>query len=138
MLSRWRYAVFLHEISIGRPKEDEKLDIFRYISRFPPILSKNNQKKKKEKRRKPQLNARKHWESESRNRNLSASVLHVKPSRHNSNLYDSRENLHQEEILNYSVSQQYRKRNRDFITIDLQFQGVFYVLESYIGFESWD
>ena len=47
MLSRWRYSVFLHEISIGRPKEEEKLDIFRYISRFPPILSKNNLKKKK-------------------------------------------------------------------------------------------
>ena len=135
MLSRWRYSVFLHEISIGRPKEEEKLDIFRYISRFPPILSKNNLKKKKEKRRK-------HWESESRNRNLSASVLHVKPSRHNSNLYDSRENLHQVEIFNYSVSQQYSKRNRDFITINFQkfslFQGVFYVLESYIGFEPWD
>ena len=88
------------------------------------------------------MNARKHWESESRNRNLSAAVLHVKPSRRNSNLYDSRENHHKVEILNYSVSLQYSKRNRDFITINFQkfsfFQGVFHLLERYIGFEPWD
>ena len=88
------------------------------------------------------MNARKHWESESRNRNLSAAVLHVKPSRHNSNLYDSRENHHKVEILNYSVSLQYCKRNRDFITINFQkfsfFQGVFHVLERFIGLEPWD
>ena len=88
------------------------------------------------------MNARKHWESESRNRNLSAAVLHVKPSRRNSNLYDSRENHHKVEILNYSVSLQYCKRNRDFITINFQkfsfFQGVFHVLERFIGLEPWD
>ena len=88
------------------------------------------------------MNARKYWKSESRNLNLSAAVLHVKPSRHNSNLYDSHENHHQVEILNYSVSLQYSKRNRDFITINFQkfsfFQGVFHVLERYIGFEPWD
>ena len=99
--------------SLQRRRE---MDIFGYISRFPRILSKNNQKK----RRKPQLNARKHWESKSRNRSLSAAVLHVQPSRHNSNLYYSRENHHKVEILNYSVSLQYRKRNRDFITINFQ------------------
>ena len=37
--------VFLHEVSIGRPKEDEKWKFFWYISRFPRILSKNNPKK---------------------------------------------------------------------------------------------
>ena len=88
------------------------------------------------------MNARKYWESESRNRNLSAAVRHIKPSRHNSNLYDSRENHHKVEILNYSVSLQYRNWNRDFITINFQkfsfFQGVFHLLERYIGFEPWD
>ena len=44
--------------------------------------------KKKKKRGKPWLNARKHWESKSINRNLSAAVLHVKPSCNNSNLND--------------------------------------------------
>ena len=34
------------------------------------------------------MNARKHRESESINRNLSAAVLHVKPSCNNSNLND--------------------------------------------------
>ena len=91
---------------------------FSYMSEdFRAFWSKNNQKRKK---RKPWLDSRKHWESESINRNLSAAVLHVKPSRHNSNLYDSRENHHKVEILNYSVSLQYRKRNRDFITINFQ------------------
>ena len=103
-----------------------EMDIFRYISRFLRILSKNNRKKK----RKPRLKARKHWESESRN---PAAVIHIKPNRHNNNLYDSRENHHKVKILNYSVSLQYSKRNRDFITIN--FQGVFHVLERYIGFE---
>ena len=65
------------------PQRRWEMDIFRYIGRFPRILSKNNQKKK----RKPGLSTRKHWESESRNRNLSAAVLHVKPSHHNSNFY---------------------------------------------------
>ena len=88
------------------------------------------------------MSARNHLESESRNRNLSAAVLHVKPSRHDSNLYDSRENHHKVEILNYSVSRQYRKQNRDFITINFRkfsfFQGVFSVLKRYIGSEPWD
>ena len=99
--------------SLQRRRE---IDIFGYISRFRRILSKKQLKK----RRKPQLNTRKRWESESRNRSLSAAVLHVKPSRHNRNLYDSRENHHKVKILNYSVSLQYRKRNRDFITINFQ------------------
>ena len=77
-----------------------KMYIFRYISRFPRILSKKRQKK----RRKPRLNACKQWESESRNRNLSAAVPHVKPSRRNSNLYDSRENHNKVEILNHLIS----------------------------------
>ena len=88
------------------------------------------------------MNARKHWEFEQKNRNLSAAVLHVKHSRRNSNLYNSRENRHQVGILNYSVSLQYSKRNRDFITINFQkfsfFQEVFHDLERYIGFEPWD
>ena len=96
------------------PHRRREMDIFRNISRFPRILGENNQKEEE----KPRLNARKHWEG--RHRNLSAAVLHVKPSRHNSNLYDSRENHHKVEILNYSVSLQYRKRNRDFITINFQ------------------
>ena len=79
------------------------------------------------------MNARKHWESKSRNRSLSAAVLLVKPSGNNSNLYYSRENHHK--------SLQYRKRNRDF-TINFQnlafFQGVFHVLERCISFEPWD
>ena len=45
---------------------------------------------------------------------------HLKPGRHDSNLYDSRENYHKVEILNYSVSLQYSKENRDFITINFQ------------------
>ena len=120
------------------PQRRREIDIFRYISSFPRILSKTNQTKKG----KLWLNARKYWESESRNLNLSAAVLHVKPSRHNSNLYDSRENHHKVEILNYSVSLQYSKRNRDLITINFQkfslFQGAFHVLKRYIGFEPWD
>ena len=55
---------------------------FSYISAHSEV--KNNRKK----RGKPLLNARKHWESESINRNLSAAVLHVKPSCNNSNLND--------------------------------------------------
>ena len=122
-----------------RKKRVKCLFYFRYIIRFPRILSKNNKKK----RRKPWLNARKHWESESRNRNLSAAVLHVKSSRHDSNLYDSRENHHKEEILNYSVSLQYSKGTGiSSQSINFQkfsfFQGVFHVLERYIGFEPWD
>ena len=69
--------------SLQRRRE---IDIFGYISRFRRILSKKQLKK----RRKPQLNTRKRWESESRNRSLSAAVLHVKPSRNNGNLYDAK------------------------------------------------
>ena len=94
------------------PHRRREMDIFRNISRFPRILGENHQKEEE---------------------NL---------DRHNSNLYDLHENHHQVEILNYSVSLQYSKRNRDFITINFQkfsfFQGVFHVLERYIGFEPWD
>ena len=62
----------------------------------------------------------KHWESVSRNSNLSAAVLDVKPSRRNSNLYDSRENHHKVETLNNLVSLQYSKWNRDFMKVNLQ------------------
>ena len=62
------------------------MDIFGYSSRFPRIVSKKQPKKL----RKPQLNTRKHWESESRNRSLSAAVLHVKPSHKNGNLYNTK------------------------------------------------
>ena len=85
-----------------------------YVNTFP--LSEVKITKINE-RRKLRLNARKHWESESRNRNLSAAVQHVKLIRHNSNLYDSRENHHKVEILNYSLC---LERNRDFITINFQ------------------
>ena len=64
----------------------QEMDIFHiYFSRFPLSEVKKNKKKTK-KRGKPWLNARKHWESKSINRNLSAAVLHVKPSCNNSNL----------------------------------------------------
>ena len=61
-MSRWRDTVFLREVSIGRPKEDENghFSIYQQISR---ILSKNNQKKRKKKERergKLRLNVRKH------------------------------------------------------------------------------
>ena len=94
------------------PHRRREMDIFRNISRFLRILGENNQKEEE---------------------NL---------DRHNSNLYDLHENHHQVEILNYSVSLQYSKRNRDFITINFQkfsfFQGVFHLLERYIAFEPWD
>ena len=111
------------------PQRRREMEIFGYISRFPLILSKNNQKKKEN------LN----WTLVN-TENLRA-VLHVKPSRHNRNLYDSRENHHKVKILNYSVSLQYRKGNRDFITIN--FQNLAFFRESFtcsnvIGFEPWD
>ena len=57
---------------------------FSYMSEyFCAFWIKNNQKKKK--KRKPGLDARKHWESESINCNLSAAVQHIKPSCNNSN-----------------------------------------------------
>ena len=46
-------------------------------------------KKKKKKPGKPRLDVRKHWEFESINRNLSAALLHVKPSCNNSDLNDT-------------------------------------------------
>ena len=95
--------------SLQRRRE---MNIFHICQQVSAFWSKNNPKK----REKLRLNARKHWESESRNRNLSAAVLHVKPSRHN----DSRENHHNVEIFNYSVSLQYSRRTRDFITINFQ------------------
>ena len=49
-LSRWRDAVFLHEVSIGRSKEDRKWIFFIYFSRFP--LSEVKKPKKKKKKRK--------------------------------------------------------------------------------------
>ena len=104
----WRcISLWSFHRSLQRRRE---MDIFHICQQSSAFWSKNNLR----------LNARKHWESESRNRNLSAAVLHVKPSRHNSNLYDSRENHHKVEILNYSVSLQYSKWNRDFITTNLQ------------------
>ena len=60
-------------------------DIFRICQQ---ISSHSEVKTTEKKRGKPRLNARKHWESESINRNLSAAVLHVKPSCNNSNLND--------------------------------------------------
>ena len=87
--------------------------IYQQISAHSKLKQKNNKK-----RRNPQLNARKHSESKSRNRSLSVAVQHVKPSRHNSNLFDSRENHHKVDILIYSVCLQCRKRNKDFITIN--------------------
>ena len=77
--------------------------IFNRCQHISTFWSKNNQKKKRGKHR---LNARKHRESESRDRNLSAAVIHVKPSRLISNLYALRENHQKVEILNYSVSLQ--------------------------------
>ena len=61
---------------------------FISVSRFPlsEVKTTKNKKEIKKKRGKLRLNARKHWEFEGRNRSLSAAVLHVKPSRHNSNL----------------------------------------------------
>ena len=47
----WRDAVFLHEVSIGRSKEDEKLIFFTYVSRFPLSEVKTTQKKKKKNRK---------------------------------------------------------------------------------------
>ena len=51
----WRDAVFLHEVSIGRSKEDEKLIFFTYVSRFPLSEVKTTQKKKKKKKRKTSI-----------------------------------------------------------------------------------
>ena len=96
MLSRWRDAVFLLEVSIGRSKEDRKWIFFIYFRRFP--LSEVKQPKKKKKRGKPWLNARKHWESKSIKRSLLAAVLHVKP---NCNLNDIGISLQRADSGNY-------------------------------------
>ena len=60
--------------SLQRRRE---MNIFHICQQVSAFWSKNNPKK----REKLRLNARKHWESESRNRNLSAAVLHVKPNK---------------------------------------------------------
>ena len=60
----------------------QEMDIFHIFQKISAFWSKAAKKKK---RGKPWLNARKHWESKSINRSLSAAVLHVKP---NSNLND--------------------------------------------------
>ena len=61
---------------------------FSYMSAdFRAFSSKNNQKKKQT--RKTSMDARKRWEFESINRNLSAALLHVKPSCNNSDLNDT-------------------------------------------------
>ena len=67
--------------SLQRRRE---MDIFHICQQISAFWSKNNQKK----RGKLRLNARRHRESESINRNLSAAVLHVKPSCKSSNLND--------------------------------------------------
>ena len=66
--------------SLQRRRE---MDIFHICRQVSAFWSKTTTKK----RGKLRLNARKHWESESINRNLLAAVLHVKPSC-NSNLND--------------------------------------------------
>ena len=71
--------------SLQRRRE---IDIFHICQQISAFWGKNNPKKKKEKRGKPRLNARKHYESESINRNFSEAVLHVKPSCNNGNLND--------------------------------------------------
>ena len=61
---------------------------FSYMSAdFRAFSSKNNKKKKKP--GKPRLDVRKHSEFESINRNLSAALLHVKPSCNSSDLNDT-------------------------------------------------
>ena len=62
----------------------QEIDIF-HICQISAFWCQNYQKKN---RGKPWLNARKHWESKSINRNLSAAVLHVKPSCNQINLND--------------------------------------------------
>ena len=98
------------------PQRRREMDIFGNISRFPRILSKTNPKKKK---RKPQLNAQKHWESKSKKLQL-VSGSNTCKTQSPQQQFDSRENHYKVEILNYSVSPKYRKRNRDFITINFQ------------------
>ena len=60
--------------SLQRRRE---MNIFHICQQVSAFWSKNNPKK----REKLRLNARKHCESESRNRNLSAAVIHVKPNK---------------------------------------------------------
>ena len=63
-----------------------EMDIFHICQKISAHSEVKTTKKKK--KRKPWLDSRKHWESESINRNLSAAVLHVKPSHNNRNLND--------------------------------------------------
>ena len=65
----------------------QEIDIF-HICQISAFWCQNYQKKKTKKRGEPWLNAHKHWESKSINRNLSAAVLYVKLSCNNSNLND--------------------------------------------------
>ena len=63
----------------------QEMDIFHICQKISSFWSKSSQKKKKGK---PWLNDRKHRESKSINRSLSAAVIHVQPSCNNSNLND--------------------------------------------------
>ena len=90
-----------------------KMDIFRDISRFPRILSKNNQKRK---------------EKSSIERSYTLTIWKQKlqlvsgstTCKTQSPIIAICENHHKVEIFNYSVSLQYSKWNRDFITTNLQ------------------
>ena len=120
------------------PQRRREMDIFGNISRFPRILTKTNPPPQK---RKPQLNAQKHWESKRKRLQLVSGSNTCKPSRHNSNLYDSRENHYKVEILNYSVSRSTENGTGISSQSISKFsfsQGVFHVLERYIRFEPWD
>ena len=78
----WRcISLWSFHWSLQRRRE---MDIFHVCQQISAFWSKNNQKK----REKLRLSARKHWESESINRNLSATVIHVKPICKISNLND--------------------------------------------------
>ena len=69
--------------SLQKRREIDIFHMYQQISAHSVV--KTTEEKKRGKLR---LNAGKHWESESINRNLSAAVLHVKPSCNNSNLND--------------------------------------------------
>ena len=63
--------------SVAQRKRD--MDIFHICQEISAFWSKNKKKNKKKTEENLKLNARKHWESESINRNLSAAVIHVNP-----------------------------------------------------------
>ena len=82
----WRYiSPWSFRRSLQRRREVEIFLIFQQISAHSQVKT----IKKKKKPGKPRLDARKHWEFESINRNLSAALLHVKPSCNNSDLNDT-------------------------------------------------